>query len=111
MVSLVLSITAVNAQRTTKTYQPVYLINTDGATRIAKEQQLNKKTFLIEVFLIDYPVLDSIKNYDPKAKYSLINDNLISAVAPSMNGKWTFYYLKNNQIYKVKNKKRINRSF
>lgn len=111
LVSLVLSITVANAQRTTKTYQPVYLINTDGATRIAVEQQLKKKTFSIEMFLVDYPVLDSIKNYDPKAKYSLINDNLISAVATSSDNKWTLYYLKNNQIYKVKNKKRINRSF
>lgn len=111
LVSLMLYITVANAQRTSKTYQPVYLINTDGATRIAVEQQLKKKTFSIEMFLVDYPVLDSIKNFDPKAKYSLINDALISAVATSSNGKSTIYYLKNNQIYKVKNKKRINRSF
>jgi hypothetical protein len=108
---LLLSAGAVKAQRTTKTYQPVYLINTESATRIAVEQQLKKKTFSIEMFLIDYPVLDSIKDYNPKAKYSLINDALIRAVAPSANGKWTYYYLKNDQIYKVKKKKTINRSF
>jgi hypothetical protein len=104
---LMLTSISVNAQRTIKRYQPVYLINTESATRIALEQQLNKKTFSIELFLIDYPVLDSLKNYDPKVKYSIINDALISAVTPSANGKWTYYYLKNNIIYKVKNKKRV----
>ena len=75
------------------------------------EQQLKKKTFSIQIFLADYPVLDSLKDFDPKAKYSIINDALIQAVAPSANGKWTFYYLKNDQIYKVKNKQRIEKTF
>lgn len=99
-----------SAQRTTKTYQSVYIINSETAQRIALEQQLNKKTFSVQAFLAEYPVLDDLKDFNPKEKYGLINDALISAVASSANGKWTFYYLKNNQIYKVKKKRTTNRT-
>jgi hypothetical protein len=94
------------AQKTVKVYEPVYLLNTETARRVAMEQQLKQKSVPVQILLIDYPILDSLKNYNPKEKYSLINDKLISAIATTE--KYTLYYLKNDQIYKVKKKKRTN---
>lgn len=99
----------VSAQKKIKTYQPVYIINSETAKRVALEQQLNIKTSVVQVFLIEYPVLEDLKNFDSKKKYGLINDALIDVVAPSNNKKWTLYYLKNNKVYKVKNKRRTAR--
>lgn len=106
--TLTLIIGKIYAQRTVKTYQPAYVINSETAKRIASEQQLNKKSVEIQLLLIDYPILEKIEEYNRRQKYSLINDSLILTVMDSDDGKYTLFYLKNNEIYKVKNKKRIN---
>jgi hypothetical protein len=104
---LVLTTVATYAQKTIKMYQPAYLINRESAERIAKEQQLNKKTVSVQVFMLDYPVLDSIENFNKKDKYSLINSALITSVIES--NKTTTFILTNGVAYKVKKKNQINR--
>lgn len=106
---LVLTTVATYAQKTIKMYQPAYLINRESAERIAKEQQLNKKTLSIQVFMLDYPVLDSIETFKRKEKYSLINSMLISSVEVSKNNKFTTFLLINGVKYKVKKKHQVNR--
>lgn len=104
---LVLTSVTTNAQKTVKSYQSAYLINRESAERIAKEQQLNKKTIAVQMFLIEYPVLDSLKNFNPKEKYSLINNALISAVVTSDDNKAVTFFLKNGEVYKVKKKHQV----
>jgi hypothetical protein len=108
---LVLTTVTTNAQKTVKSYQSAYLINRESAVRIAKEQQLNKKTVAVQVFLIEYPVLDSIKNYNPREKYSLINSDLISAVVTSDDNRGITFFLKNGEVYRVKKKRQVNTYF
>lgn len=102
----ILLITTLNVvgQRTVKTYQQAYVLNTETAKRIATEVQLSHKSSTIQIFLIDYPVLDEISDFDPKKRYSLINDDLI--VDYIEDDKFITFNLINKKVYKVKKKKR-----
>ncbi len=102
---------SVHAQKTEKTYQLAYLANKEAAVKVAKEQQLNHKSVQIQIFLAEYPVLDSIKNFNKKEKYSLINDALIEAVVVPEHGKYTLYLSKNGLEYKVKTKNKVAKVF
>lgn len=104
----ILSIMSVSyCQKTVKTYDPAYVINTKTLERIALESQLNQQSFEVQVFIMDYPILDDLTTYSKHQKYSMINTKLIKLVIDGK--KIQTFYLTNGKKYRVKKSKRINR--
>lgn len=106
---IVFGIVAVSfGQKTEKSYYPAYVANTKTLERIAKESQLRTKDFDVEIFILDYPVLDDLNQFFKKKKYSMINESLVKDIEET--SKYKIFIFTNGKRYKVKKNHLVTRT-
>lgn len=96
------------AQTKRKQYLPAYETNKETTLRLAKELQLNRKSPEIIAYLKNFPVLEDLKEYSSRKKYSLILSSVIRDKREDEDKDLIVFILKNGKEYKIKKSKRSN---